>query len=419
MAMSAGQQKVFRYGVNLFDIDINTACGIASLPANSADNVSTTESQAAIAKTIIGIAKTNNLGRDGALIGLMVGLTETHLVIYANSGIAPSLSNPNKQATGNNYDSLGVFQQRIATGWSTLAPAADAATQRSSSASQAYSSGFPKAVNQLMDPSYNAEAFFGSPKGSNAPAALSKGLQNLSNWQSLEPWVAAQRVQASAFGDGSNYKEYLSQAQSLLNQYWDDAPAVPLPVPFTGAGSGTTTSSSATCAAANCSPSEQPAAVATDQQSSAVRQAVVCLAQQEYQLWENGSLKPGTDYHKYSQNRDENWCGDFASWVYNQAGYPLTTDTKDGNVAYVPTFQDIGVADDLFHYHDAASYTPRPGDLAIHGSKHVNIVTAVKGSTITLIGGNQATNDYTTSSVTQYDISSRTSDGITGYVSPD
>ncbi len=184
-----------------------------------------TQAQIQIAQTIVGIAKTDHLGQQGAIIGLMTGLTESHLTILANSKVSVSLSYPNVQGVGSNGDSVGVFQQQPQYGWSTIATG-DAALSNQS------------AVWQLMDPAYAAEAFFGSPPGSSAPDALSKGLQNVSGWQSMQPWVAAQSVQHSTDSSGSNYKDSLPQAQDLLNKYWDSSPPVQLPVPIKGNISG-------------------------------------------------------------------------------------------------------------------------------------------------------------------------------------
>ena len=178
-------------------------------------------SQVEVAKTIMGIAKTNNIGKDAALVGLMAGLDESHLTILANTTVPVSESNPTKQGDGSNFDSVGVFQQRPSQNWSTIASGPEADSNQA-------------AVWQLMDPAYSAEAFFGSPTGSNAPSALSKGLQDKSGWQSWQPWVAVQAVQGSATSDGSNYKAFVGQAQSLINQYWDVASPVPLPVAFSG-----------------------------------------------------------------------------------------------------------------------------------------------------------------------------------------
>lgn len=156
------------------------------------------------------------------------------------------------------------------------------------------------------------------------------------------------------------------------------------------------------------------------------RDKVVTLAKQELALWQSGQLVPGNGYQKYSQGRGENWCADFVSWIYNQAGYPLK-DGGEGNVPAVVTIKAIGQAGGKFTYHDAVGYTPRPGDIAIHlggDSSHVNFVVGVSGNQITTIGGNQGGDGtqgsfYNTSSVTQYTMSSPTANNVTGYVSPD
>jgi len=209
-----------------------SACGVGTTNGVADSELQLTADQVAVVNTIIGIAKTENLDKAGAIIGIMAGLTESNLHIYANSNVPLSLNNPNKQAVGSDHDSLGIFQQRISTGWSTISN--DPNNQQ--------------AVNQLMDPAYNTEAFFGSPPGSNAPPALSKGLQNVPNWQSMDPWMATQTFQVSAYSDGSNYKQHYSQAQSIVSKYYDSATAVALPVSFTGAGSGSSSGAATVCA---------------------------------------------------------------------------------------------------------------------------------------------------------------------------
>lgn len=156
--------------------------------------------------------------------------------------------------------------------------------------------------------------------------------------------------------------------------------------------------------------------------SGPVRQRVVELAKQELELWNNGTLKPGTDYHKYSQGRNENWCADFVSWIYNKAGYPLA-ETKEGNVPSVDGVKAIGEQNKKFSYHPSSGYTPKPGDLVIQKGpdiSHVMIVAAVNGNVMTVIGGNQGGGGggYTSSKVTQYNITGFTVDSIIGYVSP-
>lgn len=156
-----------------------------------------------------------------------------------------------------------------------------------------------------------------------------------------------------------------------------------------------------------------------------VREKVVAIAKQELSLWESGQLTPGTSFHKYSQGRNENWCADFVSWVYNQAGYPLK-DTKEGNVPGVITIKEIGEAGGKFNFHPVGSgYVPKPGDIVVQktNASHVNIVVAVEGDIITVIGGNQGGSGdmngyYARSKVTTYKMSI-THEKNTGFVSPD
>lgn len=153
---------------------------------------------------------------------------------------------------------------------------------------------------------------------------------------------------------------------------------------------------------------------------SQVRQSVVCIAQQELAKWDSHQLNPGTDFHTYSQNRDEEWCADFVSWVYDQSKYPLASDPNWG-ISRVEAIKSLGQQNHNFHWHVASGYTPQPGDIAIHNdgtqNYHANIVVGVAGSQVTLIGGNQGSNNYTKSKVSK-DVSS-VGGGIAGYVSPD
>jgi hypothetical protein len=193
----------------------------------------------------------------------------------------------------------------------------------------------------------------------------------------------------------------------------------------TNTGAGTTplpatttqnTSCGGTSAAVNCTPatSADPA-VATPAPATTVATKVVCLAQAEYALWKAGTLKPGTDFHKYSQGLDYDWCAYFVSWIYNQAGYPMKG-TNQGIVGLVSDIKQLGLDGGRFTF----TQTPKPGDLAIHdkGSSHVNMVTAVNGNSITMIGGNQSSNNFRSSEVSQYiTVNWQTSD-ISGFVSP-
>jgi len=151
---------------------------------------------------------------------------------------------------------------------------------------------------------------------------------------------------------------------------------------------------------------------------SPARQTVVCLAQAELAKWNSGQLKPGVGYLTYTQNAQEDWCADFVSWVYDQAKYPLQPD-PNWRVAAVSEVKSIGQNDQNFHYHAKSGYTPKPGDIAIHtdgtDDYHVNIVVGVDGNTITLVGGNQSSNDFNQSNVSKV----VGADDVSGYVSPD
>ena len=225
-----GQGSVLAYTSSEFSAILNNT-GWWDPNASSCSNILTSSgssfltsnaSQIVIgnAQTIIGIDKTYHLGKNGALIGLIVGLDESGLENHANTMVPVSELNPNKQGNGSDMDSVGIFQQRVASGWSTLAPAAPANIESSSSLSQQYANSYPAAVNQLMTPSYAAEAFY-------------HRLSQLPNWQSMNPWVAAQKIQRSNISNGSNYQAEIPNAMTLINNYYASAPIIPLPVNLT------------------------------------------------------------------------------------------------------------------------------------------------------------------------------------------
>jgi len=155
---------------------------------------------------------------------------------------------------------------------------------------------------------------------------------------------------------------------------------------------------------------------------------VVAIAQQELALWNNGSLLPKDgDYKKYTNGQAGNWCAWFSSWVYNQAGYPLSESSTGGEVRAVETIRSIGQEGGRFVYNEKDGYTPRVADLVIqksNGASHVHIVTAVDGENITVIGGNQGyasgggqATDYSNSSVTEFTYNYKDSKSISGFVS--
>ena len=99
-------------------------------------------------------------------ISLEVALTESSLLMYANSGIPASLTYPH-DAVGHDHNSLGLFQQRNGM-WGT--------------------------VGELMSAPISTKKFL-------------HALLALGNWTTGANWTIAQRVQISAFADGSNYRK--------------------------------------------------------------------------------------------------------------------------------------------------------------------------------------------------------------------
>lgn len=195
-----------------------------------------------------------------------------------------------------------------------------------------------------------------------------------------------------------------------------------------GAVSGSNAPSCNSSGTISCTPST-PATAPSQGALSPVRQNVVCLANAEYALWKSGKEGPSPNkpysFFKYTENNDEEWCADFTSWIYNQAGYPIGVG-KNWRVAGVPSVKAIGEREDKFIYHGISTYVPKPGDMAIYGSEeHINLVVSVNENTtsVTTIGGNQgnihANNMSLVSENTVNSYYGLTSIGfVTGYVSP-
>ncbi len=229
----------------------------------------------------------------------------------------------------------------------------------------------------------------------------------------------------------NNTALYISQLQQWIGQIVALANGT---APSTSATTTPTASSNCNSGAVNCNSS-------TSSNLSAVRQQVVCIAQQELASWKSqpGYKQTGsnsfnysaTGYLNYSQNVHEEWCADFVSWVYNQAGYPLTPD-PNWRISAVIGLVSVAELNQNFHWHPQVSgYTPRPGDIAIHlygtsySNSHANIVTSVTGNTVTLIGGDQGSINFSSANggtvVSQYTDNGfyGGSDSIIAYISPD
>jgi hypothetical protein len=121
---------------------------------------------------------------------------------------------------------------------------------------------------------------------------------------------------------------------------------------------------------------------------------VACVAAQQWLLWQSGSVSHNNLLNTYSDgNGYEEWCADFVSYVYKQAGYPFMYGERDDwDEYYAPNIPNQG-----FVYHSAADYTPQAGDVAYfdYNGGHVEIV-AVGGSKPIFIYGDSGTIDKTT-----------------------
>ena len=105
----------------------------------------------------------------------------------ANTGAYPESAEYPNDGDGSDHDSLGLFQMRPQSGWGTVA--------------------------ELMDPQYQARAFFGGPTGPNYPSP--RGLLDIPGWQQMDPGEAAQAVEVSAHPD--RYRNYEPVAETILD----------------------------------------------------------------------------------------------------------------------------------------------------------------------------------------------------------
>jgi hypothetical protein len=146
---------------------------------------------------------------------------------------------------------------------------------------------------------------------------------------------------------------------------------------------------------------------------------VACSAVKEWTRWQSGTPSHETLLNSYTDGAPyEEWCADFISYVYKEAGYPFAggeTNGWDENIA--SNVQNMG-----FTVHQAAGYNPQPGDVGYfdYAGGHVEIVVS-GGAKPTFIYGNSATIDPTTGNgeMEANTITSKGSEGqVVYYLSP-
>src|SRR5699024_1252166 len=123
----------------------------------------------------------------------MAALTESTLRQLANSSTYPESAEYDNDGDGGDHDSLGLFQMRPQSGWGS--------------------------VKELMDPEYQARAFFGGPDGPNAGSP--RGLLDIPGWEEMSKGEAVQSVEVSAFPD--RYDNYAPVAEDILDALSTDA----------------------------------------------------------------------------------------------------------------------------------------------------------------------------------------------------
>ncbi|OSP07840.1 peptidase M23 [Microbacterium sp. LEMMJ01] len=148
------------------------------------------------AATIITVGSSiDGVTRDAIQIALMAALTESTLRQLANTGAYPESGSYPNDGNGSDHDSLGLFQMRSQSGWGSVA--------------------------ELMDPEYQAKAFFGGPTGPNYPSP--RGLLDIPGWQSMGKGEVAQAVEVSAYPD--RYNNYEPVAETILTTLTRGTPA--------------------------------------------------------------------------------------------------------------------------------------------------------------------------------------------------
>jgi peptidoglycan hydrolase-like protein with peptidoglycan-binding domain len=114
---------------------------------------------------------------------------------------------------------------------------------------------------------------------------------------------------------------------------------------------------------------------------SDIRSRIVAIARSQLG---QGERPAGSNCTKFGPC--EEWCADFATWVWRQAGV-----AGIGRIAWVPDLPLWGKR----HGSWKPGYrnNPQPGDLVIFSGLHVGLVERVTASTITIIAGNTSTNN--------------------------
>lgn len=112
----------------------------------------------------------------------------------------------------------------------------------------------------------------------------------------------------------------------------------------------------------------------------------VSILKQEYSSQPDGT--------KYSEGVQEPWCADFISWVFNEAGVPLSNPNSGSwRIPGTFTLREYYENEDRFKPANSG-YEPKIGDIVLYDNpspfgQHTNIVIDNENGTVTTIGGNE------------------------------
>ena len=112
-----------------------------------------------------------------------------------------------------------------------------------------------------------------------------------------------------------------------------------------------------------------------------VRSRIVAIARSQLG---QGERPAGSNCTKFGPC--EEWCADFATWVWRQAGV-----AGIGRIAWVPNLPAWGRS--RGRWKPGYNNDPQPGDMVIFSGLHVGLVERVTAGTITIIAGNTSTNN--------------------------
>jgi hypothetical protein len=86
--------------------------------------------------------------------------------------------------------------------------------------------------------------------------------------------------------------------------------------------------------------------------------------------WSSGTSDCG------NSNLDEEWCADFAAWVWKRAGAAVTYEYETGDLnSSAASFYEWGLVRGTWHP-VGSGYVPQPGDAAVYGLDTATVIAA-------------------------------------------